>query len=199
MAKYFGKFVLRVSLYSSAVASHGCRAFDPVLTALGSDLLDSPKIPYDSHKHKITCFFCLAPSWAGVAVTTFHPARCIGLLGSSCFHVVTNLAMCAVVSVRLRKSFTVHNQGDAFHFSLCLRKEGNENFLKAVPSAFICKSINSPTSCLNQAMSTCCGWVTVTLGCLCSDLPSPFPFNYRVQVWLPGGVHRKKINSLSIY
>lgn len=89
LAKYFGKFVLRVSLYSSAVASHGCRAFDPVLTALGSDLLDSPKIPYDSHKHKITCFFCLAPSWAGVAVTTFHPARCIGLLGSSCFHVVT--------------------------------------------------------------------------------------------------------------
>lgn len=34
-----------------------------------------------------------------------------------------NLAICTVFTVRLSKSFTANNLADAFHFSLCLRKE----------------------------------------------------------------------------
>lgn len=98
------QFVLREWAYtSSGVASHGWRSFDPVLIAPGSDLLHSPTTPYDPHNHKITCFFCLAPSWAGVAVTTFHPARCIGLLGSGCFHVVTKSCFMYCLLSKIKK------------------------------------------------------------------------------------------------
>lgn len=34
-----------------------------------------------------------------------------------------DLAICTVFSVRLSKSFTANNLADAFHFSICLRKE----------------------------------------------------------------------------